>query len=55
MILFSDPEKQKKLEEAIRLGFIIRQEGQDGVYTYVITNHGMHQWMTEKMFGAVRT
>ena len=40
-------EKQKKLDEAIKLGFIIRKLGDDGVYTYTLTPAGMRQWFFE--------
>lgn len=45
---YRDPEKTKKLEEAIRIGLIARQTGSDGVYTYFLTQLGQKQWMLEK-------
>ena len=48
MTYFRDPAKAAKLEEAIRLGFIIRQLGDDGVYTYALTQRGLMQWVHEK-------
>ncbi len=48
MILFRDPLKQAKLEEAIQRGFIVRQLGQDGIYTYALTAMGQMQWAMER-------
>lgn len=47
-ILYEDPARQAKLEEAIRLGFILRQTDPDGVLRYSLTNRGMCQWAIEK-------
>lgn len=50
MIYYSDPEKQEKLEEAIRLGFIEMSRDNDGLIRYKLTNKGMVQWQREIMF-----
>jgi LAS superfamily LD-carboxypeptidase LdcB len=41
---FKDPEKEAKLQEAIRYGFIIKNP--DG--KYAITPVGIQRWMYEK-------
>jgi len=51
MIRYHEPEKQEKLEEAIRRGFINRQIHPDGVVCYQLTPRGMQQWIMEKMHG----
>ena len=40
-------EKQKKLEEAIELGFIIRTIDPDNKVRYELTQKGQMQWMLE--------
>ncbi len=50
MILYSDPVKQTKLEEAIQLGFIIRQIDPDGIIRYILTPRGQMQMHIEKGF-----
>lgn len=50
MIYYQDPEKQKKLEEAIEMGFIIRTRHPDGVLCYELTPAGLHQWQLERIF-----
>ncbi len=52
MILFSDPAKQAKLEEAIRRGFIARQIDNDGIVRYILTQQGGLQWLGEKQIEA---
>lgn len=47
-ILYRDPEKDKKLKEAIQLGFI-HHEIIDGLDFYAITQKGQIQWMTERL------
>lgn len=37
-----------KLEEAIKLGFINRSVGADGILRYDLTATGLIQWMHEK-------
>lgn len=49
MILYDDPAKQAKLEEAIKLGFINRQLDPDGVYRYILTPQGQNEFMLYKM------
>ncbi len=48
MILFRDPLKQQKLEDAIQRGFIIRQTDPDGIVRYILTQMGQMQFMMEK-------
>ena len=52
-ILYDDPERQKRLEGAIELGFILRQIDPDGVPRYSLTNRGMYQWAREKGYNFV--
>lgn len=44
----SPEEKAAKIEEAVALGFILRELGDDGLYTYRLTGKGMHQWLNER-------
>lgn len=50
-IYYADPEKQERLEEAIRRGYIIRERDPDGVYRYILTQRGMNRWVNEQFFG----
>lgn len=49
MIPFRDAEKAAKLEEAIRRGYIIRHQYQDGMLGYELTQLGAQKWMLERM------
>lgn len=48
MVLFCDEQKQRKLEDAIRNGFILRTVDTDGIMRYRLTQKGINQWMREK-------
>lgn len=54
MILYADPARQAKLEEAIRLGFINRTVHADGVPCYTLTQKGIQQWIHEKIQASVQ-
>ncbi len=49
MIYYSCPKKEAKLLDAIKAGFIVKTKGDDGVYTYTLTQRGIQQWAIEKM------
>ncbi len=48
MILYRDPEKAKKLQEAIARGLISLTIESDGVPKYSLTPMGQIQWAIEK-------
>ena len=48
MIYYDDPEKQAKLDDAIKHGLIIRKKDSDGVYVYELTQKGIFQWRAER-------
>lgn len=48
MALFCNPEKQQKLEDAVRNGLIIRSVDTDGIMRYRLTQEGVTQWMRER-------
>lgn len=51
MILYSDPVKEAKLQEAIARGFIVKHIDRDGIVRYELTPHGQMQWHVERVFG----
>lgn len=52
MIFFDDAVKQRKLEEAISLGYITMRQQPNGAAVYELTIAGMQRWILERMGAA---